>query len=129
MKKPLDTLMNSSGKLPFIVAITETWFDDDIDDSLFLCKGTHSIFRCDRVPSAEKEKGGGVCLLVDKGIKAIAFQVDGIKNLEYVCVRLNIGNSLFYIAVCYKPSVHDSFLFDDVKLLVEFLNGKSVPYI
>ena len=56
-------LLNTSAyKLVFV---TETWFQDDVTDSMISNGDRYHIIRCDR----SGRRGGGVCALVCKDIK------------------------------------------------------------
>ena len=116
--RELDVYMNSGLITPHVVAITETWLSENDPDSLFLCKNTHNIFRKDR-----DGPHGGVCLLVHKSISCSRVFFDDVPSLEYCLVRIVLKSTNLYACVCYKPSVLDSYLFEDFSVLIRQLDS------
>ena len=81
-----------------IAAITETWFNKDIDDDL-VSLDKYCIHRCDRVSGC----GGGVCLFVANTI--YSKRLSDLEDTRYDCIWIWLRSNrlfrpLFSIAVC-----------------------------
>ena len=86
---------------PDIVAITETWAVDSIDDSELKIEG-YTMIRRDRI-LGEKTRGGGVLLYIIESVNVI--RRDDIVNsniLECVWCEIVMGGEKSLIGVCYR---------------------------
>ena len=102
---------------PDVIGISETWLEDNIVDN-DLIVNDYNIYRHDRV----KKIGGGVLLLVWKGIKTIIREDLTNKFNEIVWCDLITINRKLIIGVCYRsPSI----TIEDEKNLYDLLNVVS----
>ena len=88
-----------------IFVITETWLHTGIMSSLLDPRSLFTILRKDRIES----KGGGVCVLVRKPVRAISVEVGmEFDDLEMICFDLIVtGNRVRFFAI-YRPPGYDS---------------------
>lgn len=93
---PLSSLVDSS--TPSIIALTETWLNEDVpDSSIFLTWANYRFFRCDR----KHRKGGGVLLAVTNDVLAVPVYVSSF--LECVWVSIKCGIRDLIVGVFYRP--------------------------
>ena len=94
----LNVLINSVK--PSFVAITETWLNNTVPDSLLDQSNLYSVFRHDR-PS----RGGAVCLLISNLFRCIQIPVElDLIGVEIVCVDIYCKHELIRIIVCYRST-------------------------
>lgn len=74
--------------------LTETWFDNSINDAELSMNSTYQVFRCDR-PS----RGGGVCVLI-RGEHGVAQRFADHPG-EHVCVDLLCRDGILRFLCCY----------------------------
>ena len=102
-----------------ILGITESWTNEDIEDSEIKFEG-YSLFRRDRV-NLPKERGGGVLLYVNEKLNAVRELDDVNYPCETVWVKIldKLKNEIF-IGVCYKsPTANEeeiSAMFEQVRM-------------
>jgi len=87
-----------------IIAVSESWLDDTVNDSLLLDGSFYSVFRCDR---QNNHAGGGTCIFVKSSLKfkEVSLSIDASVdyNVETVCLDI-FGHAIRYrIIVCYIP--------------------------
>lgn len=86
-----------------IIALTETWLNDDINDAelgLF----NYNIIRCDRsLFSSDKKDGGGVLIALHKKFKFEKITTSN-NSFELTFIKIFTNNSSFIIGVCYIPT-------------------------
>ena len=87
-------------KKPDLIALTETWTNDDIDDNYVKIDGYELIEREDRVDT-ERGRGGGILVYTRKGICAWREEVRG-DLCQCVCVRLRGRSHDIGIYVVYR---------------------------
>ena len=86
---------------PQIVAITESWLNDNFCDNFLDPDNQYNLFKHSRALS----RGGGVCLLIDKQIKCtpVSYTLD-LPGVELVCVDLATHGETTRLAVCYRST-------------------------
>ena len=84
--------------------VTETWFNNELTDSMFDQHGRCQIFRCDRPDRV----GGGVCAMIEKGIKCTRLTLSDTdqslllgSKCELICLNVFISDSK-YLFIHYK---------------------------
>ncbi len=91
----------------YVIAVTETWLNETITDSMLLsCPGSfvrfpYSVFRCDR----GGRDGGGACVFVHNSVIATSVPLpDEFSDLEVIAVDLKSQNQsdLRFVSV-YRP--------------------------
>ena len=88
-----------------VVAISETWLDETVQDAEVDVDG-YSVIRQDR-----NRQGGGVLLYIKSGISFNQRSDLAVKDLEMVAVDLLLPKSKpFLISSCYRPPNDQSFL-------------------
>ena len=84
---------------PSFVAITETWANKNIPDSIFAIDG-YNLFRKDRIGN----KGGGIMLFVNKSLKC--FINESLTNDEYeesLWCNIWFGSDPLLLGIVYRP--------------------------
>ena len=84
-----------------LIAVTETWLQDDILDNEILSEKTYSIFRKDREGN---RRGGGVTLSVKANI--LAYRRAGLELIDseiLICELLPSNGFKITVCVCYRP--------------------------
>ena len=89
-----------SMKKPDVVALTETWTNDDIDNSFLHIEDYKIMEREDRVDTS-RGRGGGILVYVRKGLCAWKERVNG-DFCQCVCVKLRGRNREMGIFVAYR---------------------------
>ncbi|MCP4487313.1 MAG: endonuclease/exonuclease/phosphatase family protein, partial [Gammaproteobacteria bacterium] len=100
------------------IAVTETWLNDTIPDSLLLYDTEFFVARCDRV----EQRGGGVALFYKKSFKVAPVFIDScFSSVEVVAVDV-ISSSLCTIRIicAYCPPDYDPI---NVSLLIECISS------
>jgi hypothetical protein len=112
------------GDLPGIVAITETWLSDEIENPILPMSERYSIFRHDR-----KSLGGGVALFVRNDISCHPLSTPCNETFEALFVKLTSKLSTIVVAVCYKPNVADVHLLPEFEKMLRHLDSLKECYI
>ena len=109
-------------KKPDVIAITETWTNDDIDSNFLYIDGFELMERGDRTDT-EKGRGGGILVYVRKGICAWKEEVEG-DFCQCVSIKIKGRNEDIGIYVVYRSP--NSAIANDEKLctLINNLRGK-----
>ena len=111
-------------KKPDVIALTETWTNDDIDVNFLKIDGYELVEREDRVDT-EKGRGGGVLVYVRREICAWREEVNG-DFCQCVCVKLKGKSTEIGIYVVYRSpnstSVNDGMLCS----MIDRLRGKFI---
>ena len=82
-----------------ILAITETWLDPSIADSLLYVPG-YCIFRHDR----KDRPGGGVCIYVRNSLTFNSTIYPAFNNIEHIAVNIRLrGTHDLIFLCCYRP--------------------------
>ncbi len=103
-----------------IICITETWLTDSYPDSLLSCSGAYQVLQADR-----GTRGGGVLMLLLKGISFVAVQVaDG---LELIAADLVSRNCKYRIITAYFPPRLDLVCLNEA--CAEITRLIDVPYL
>ena len=109
---------------PDVIAITETWTNEDITNDFLKIDGFELIVREDREDTM-RGRGGGILVYVKKFVCAWTEQVNG-DFCQCVCVKLKGGKHELALYVLYRSphssSANDERLCD----LVKSLRGKFV---
>ncbi len=79
-----------------IICVTETWLTDSYPDSLLSCSGAFQVVRADRTG-----RGGGVLLLIRKGIPFVSVEISVV--IEAVAVDLVSEVGQYRLLVAYLP--------------------------
>lgn len=97
--KNRDSLSSAIGTCSaHIIALTETWLSNDIQDSeLFHDSKQFTIYRCDRT----ERRGGGVLLALSKRIPSSPIHIS--TNLESVWATATLNHQKVILGVCYRP--------------------------
>lgn len=91
-----------------VIIFTETWLHENINSSL-IHSDEYMLFRLDRqtkIPSGLTKKGGGVCILVRKGISIELTDCINISNENVEMLHLNIKKGMaarLNIIGVYRP--------------------------
>ena len=111
-------------KKPDVIAITETWTNDDIDNSFLKIDGFELLEREDRVDT-DRGRGGGILVYARKELCAWREEVTG-EFCQCVCIKMREGRGDIAIYVVYRSpnstSVNDGLLCS----LMDGLRGKFV---
>ncbi len=70
-----------------IVGFSETWLHSDIKDSLVVGSAPYVLFRSDRTRK-DKSRGGGVCLLIHKRLRAVAVEHSDNPSVDMTVVDI-----------------------------------------
>ena len=86
---------------PAVVAITETWFNDTVNDNLVVDNRNYSVYRTDRAT----KRGGGVCLLINNNVfHSVCVPIPSkYCNIEIVSADAFIGEFKCRLMVVYRP--------------------------
>ena len=96
-----------------VIAITETWLNNNVLDSEILTD-EYLIYRRDREYS-ENSRGGGILLAVKKTLKSSLVHIDELSEILAVSVASSQNQNILFV-VCYRsPS-------SDIQLFVKNLN-------
>ena len=87
-------------KRPDVIALTETWTNEDIDDGFLSINGYELIERKDRTDTA-MGRGGGIVVYVDKRKCAWKVEVEGDFN-QCACVRVKGRRRDIALYVVYR---------------------------
>ena len=112
------------GDMPGVVAVTETWLNDDVENSVLPMNGEYTIFRKDR-----ENIGGGVALFVRNDISCHPLKSPCSEHFEALFVKLVTKLSTIVVAVCYKPSVADVHLLPEFERMLCYLDSLNECYI
>ena len=110
---------------PKIVLITETWLNNELPDSLFLCHERYSIYRKDRLIV----KGGGVAVLVRNDLDSLLIESTLFNDLEIIACRVKCYNSDVIFACFYKPNISDVHLLEPLRAAMKFLLSFGFPVV
>lgn len=98
------------------IGISETWLAPDIEDELFSIPN-YTLIRNDRI-----SRGGGVALYIKtflyKSCSVLSIPTEEVYDIEYLIVKLSIGNQICAIGVFYKHSNH----YSNVGILADVIN-------
>ena len=113
-------------KKPDVIAIVESWLNEDIADSEINLKHFDMI-RIDR-NNESKQRGGGVLIFVNQSMKCLKVESERINNLEYAWIRIHgKGCDAVNIGVFYRPPDGDG---EQVKNLIKkiskFKNSRTI---
>jgi len=108
-----------------LLAITETWANDSLSDSMLVSdvcsskKYPYTVFRKDR----ENKEGGGVCILVHNSLSVCPVKLpDKFKSVEIVVLDIVSSDNKQRFACVYRPENEDKDVeAHDAKLLSECL--------
>ena len=84
-----------------IIGLCETWLNSSIPDSLLNDNGRYTVFRYDRL-----QRGGGVCLLLDKYVLTKTVQIvlsNEYSTLELIAVDVWYCNCKTRFVLLYRP--------------------------
>jgi len=100
-----------SSNMPHVVAITETWLTNNVNDSEVL-PHNYCIFRKDRDVTCHNKRGGGLLLGIDNGL--MSKRRPDLENDEceiMVCELCPEKGSKIGIILCYRPPNSDKDIF------------------
>lgn len=86
-----------------LVALSETWLSDLIDDDM-ICIDGYTVLRCDR-----GSRGGGVCFYLKSNIKYSV--ITSSADIEQLWVLLHLRGGDIAVGVAYRPGYVDCSLF------------------
>jgi hypothetical protein len=108
-----------------IIAISETWLNDNVDTNDILLEGYNEPIRRDRIG----RMGGGVCTYVREGVPCqhrVDLETDGV---DFQWFQMCINKKSIFICVGYNPDGNDGDFwesFDDSNQSVARLNPDGV---
>ena len=85
---------------PDVVALTETWTNDDIDNNFLMINGYEIIERKDRADT-DRGRGGGILVYVDRKRCAWKMEVEGDFS-QCACVKVKGASRDPEIVVVYR---------------------------
>ena len=109
---------------PNYVAITETWLNDSVPDSLIDPRNQYSIFRRDRpTGNGNPSRGGGVCLMVSNQFRCLQTEVViDVVGVDVVCVDMFCKSETIRMIVCYRSTLLSRASLDVNNKLISCLN-------
>ncbi|XP_045524992.1 uncharacterized protein LOC123714671 [Pieris brassicae] len=109
IKSKIDKLKNSILLSNFdVIVLVETWLVDSVFDGE-LHSGGYDVFRRDRnLQFSRKKGGGGVLVMVKKGIKSIRLTEFEAPDLEEIYIHLPSHAGLLLTACYFSPVTHTS---------------------
>mgnify|MGYP001548984872 CR=1 FL=1 len=111
---------------PDVIAISETWLNSEVPDSIFsACKG-YSVFRRDRSPG---KKGGGVAILTKTGLACYSVNVPSDSCLEALCVQIQGKCQNLLFCVIYRPPGAVKECVQSMSRLLIFLESFQLPVV
>ena len=116
-----------------LVALTETWLNNSINDAELFDIANYNVFRKDRdFKMSNHVRGGGVLLAVDRTISASICDnsicdniCDILPLIDLVIVKINFNFRNIYILVVYIPPFCNN---NDYVLFFDFLCSMSYLY-
>lgn len=86
-----------------IIIITETWFDNSVNDNEIISNTRFLISRSDRSAAAGKKKGGGVAVIYDSNIpcRRLANYSDSL--VDYIAMEITLLNDKLLLLAAYIP--------------------------
>ncbi len=84
---------------PKIVAVTETWLNDEIINSHFQCSTKYEIYRKDRTG----RDGGGVALFVHKDVRSYLIDSFAFGEVDVVWVMTIFRGGKYLVGTFYRP--------------------------
>ncbi|KAJ8940739.1 hypothetical protein NQ318_005490 [Aromia moschata] len=119
-----------------VVAFSETWLQDDINNSE-LFPEDYQVYRSDRRLNLTGQScGGGVLLAYKNTIKCKQYTPsvisDNFPSIDIVCCKCTVGSTIIYIIVMYIPPslpVNEFELLFDMLEQLEFLYDNKVVII
>ena len=104
-----------------LLAITETWLNDDIGDVILrdVCPAGYSAIHCPRASG----RGGGIALLFRDSIRVNGLNVEfKPASFEYLPASLSVnGNTIFLVVIYRSPSLSPSLFLTEFADLLELL--------
>ena len=85
-----------------ILFVTESWLHPGIPDGLLDPQGKYSIIRQDR----PAQRGGGVCIMIEKTIPYYETHSDANDSVESVAVDVMFGSHKYRFVNVYRPPSH-----------------------
>ena len=108
-----------------IIAVCETWLNNDFADSMLLNNSPYIIFRKDR---PVLKKGGGVCLFVKTSLAVTNVVIpDKFFNVEIIAIDVKIGITNHRIVCVYKPPACNVQYVQDMCDCLAYLGNKNIP--
>ena len=104
---------------PDIVAVTETWLDDQVPDSVIQFPGFTTLFRTDRGVNQRGSRGGGVLILARDGLRCSRRPELQFWNESVWMEVLLPGHRSFVIGCVYRPPSSSSGDIDDFAQSIE----------
>ena len=103
-----------------IIALTETFLDDSIDDNDTYMPGFCLPFRRDR-----NRHGGGVCIYVKSTL--FAERCPDLENPDIECIWLKVRtlNKIFYFGCVYRPPNSENIFWEHLTNSIEKLKDKN----
>lgn len=108
---------------PDIILLTETWLVEAVPSSL-LSFNFYEVFRKDR-PTV----GGGVAILIKKGIQVRELNYDYLGDLEILCLQVTINHDRFNLVCWYRPNVLQTDCLPVLKKLLNDLCMTDLPCV
>ncbi|XP_068692770.1 uncharacterized protein [Montipora foliosa] len=105
-----------------IVAMTETWLNDDFSDSELQLDG-YNIFRSERA----NRRGGGVLLAINSRLscnRRYDLEIEGVEML--VCEIHTSGSRCLIFSVSYRPPNADEVFLDGFRTFLHKFNGIGI---
>ena len=109
---------------PDVVALTETWTNDDIDNNFLMINGYEIIERKDRTDT-DRGRGGGVLVYVNKKRCAWKVEIEGDFS-QFACVRIKGAKRDLEIVVVYRSPNSNKTNDDSLCALMRKTNPNSL---
>ena len=112
-----------------VIALTETWLNNDILDSELT--HNYTIHRCDRNARTSRHKrGGGVLIAVRNELRSAAVHIADSDELEQIVVRVLLPNFELFVCCIYLPPNSNPLLYTQhaecVQKLTKLVGDRNV---
>lgn len=111
VKSKATILLNTSTASAYsVIAITETWLDNSINNEEIFDCNRYTVYRCDRdFENTHYSRGGGVAIAIDSTLFTLDLKLKSstqFKDLHFIDilgVKVNMNFSVCYLIVIYIP--------------------------
>ena len=90
-----------------IVVVSESWFNDSVNNEFVSLPGFNDPYRSDR-----EDGYGGLAMYTSSNLKCERIESLEIKNFNNVCVKVCLGNCNVYVLGIYRPPTVGKAAFD-----------------
>lgn len=122
-KLPELYFLSVVNELDFLM-LTETWADDSITDSMLSLNDYFNVYRFDRKIS---DTGGGIAILVRKGINCVNIEFSNNSGLEILAIDVFMDTN-FRLILVYRPH-HANDYQPYLDIFTNLLNDSHYPIL